>query len=478
MLRQYSVMPLPSHRIEEMKKNSLYNELITKYGEENVVNNYIVDVVILQEERDIFSSDGTLLHITKDYSGTVGKDEYVEHFVGIKDVFKNSQTIYEKWLSAPINNLKSKLTEDLNYLGTAPLITDHEESMENKHGMLISGSLRLVTIDDKLHLLGKILLISPESKFNWLQGIWREISPGLMNYKIREISFVTIPAQMNNTTLSSGEKDNININLLPKHIDPIDELDKKLNLSKAKYEQQIFDYKLQQKEKQSIQLTDSLIHDGIIGSNKRKTMYSELLQLSSGESQKVVNLIQKIGVRSPLQNKPKMVLIKGDHEVDKNARFAKFQAENASNFKTGFELQEAFNIADAEFEKTLNLSAGKGKIETIEDDKEIKKKHLKELADGEEELDEDQKKHIKKLYKKHKLNDGEEDDVEMANGETDAGGVTHSDNTKLSNGESSVDYVKNLESAYDEIKKHYNEAKEELAQQKAKLNTIRKQIGD
>ena len=459
MALNYKVMPLPKHRLEEMRKNSLYNEMMDIYGEENMINNYLVDVVILQEERAIYVESGEKIDVTREL---------------IRNIYNNSQSIYEKWLEAPINKLKSKRTEDINCLGAIPVILNHEEKMEVKHGLLVSGSLKLVNIDDKLHLLGKIVLISPESKFNWLQGNWSSISPGLLNQKIREISFVTVSAQMNSMTLSSGEVEKTMI----ANDSIIDELDNKLNLSKARHEQKIFDEKLKRKESDARWLTEQLINDGIIGTNKRKTMQRELLNLSSGESRQVVNLIQKIGVRGSLHNKPKMVLIRGDHEVNKKERFAKFQTDNSKNFKSHRDLLDEFHRIDIEYEKALNLSAGKGEIEPVIDNKDTAKNYLRELADSERGLDDEEKNHVKKLYAKLNLSDGENEDVTMESGEISAGGEVHPDSTNLSDGNSEVDYVKSLESSYAELKKHYTEVKADLEKHKTCLYTIKNSIGD
>jgi len=442
----YEVLPLPTYRLDELRKNDLYNELIQKYGEENVINNYLVEVVILQEERSIYAEGGQKLHITKDFSGIINNEAYL----GIEDVYKSTQSAFEKYLSAPINKLKSKLFDDVNLLGTVPVIYDHHEDMENKHGILLAGSLRLVTIDDKLHLLGKILLISPESKFNWVTGNWNQISPGILNNKIREISFVPISAQTNSTTLSSGELQNVINNLQnvnksdiianksqivkqnkdkDKLIDKekqLNKLAKKLKLEKAVQKRYTAEVEQSQRLKEVNLLADGLIAEGVLGFNKKKTVESSLLNLSSGERNQVVDLIRKVGVKAPLLNKPKMVLIRGDNTVNRQERLAKFQQEHAERFtamgKSAEDLLLAFEQDDLKYENTLNLSAGKGKIEVIEDKQEAGLDYLRGLASGANTLTDAEMAQLKVIYGK----------LNLANGETDGGGEVQPNNTQLS----------------------------------------------
>lgn len=493
-LNRYEVLPLPSHRLDELKKNELYHELINKYGEENVINNYLVDIAILQEERSIYAEDGTKIHITKDFTGIIESETYL----GIEDVYNSTQSVFEKYLSAPINKLKSKLFDDVNLLGTAPVIYDHHEDMENKHGILLSGSLKLLTIDGKLHLLGKMLLISPESKFNWMTGNWNQISPGIVNNKIREISFVPISAQTNSTTLSSGELDNIyknlhnpvkhdiigNKNKIPHHNNDIttgkdkgknkllnkekelNKISKTLKLAKARHEQQVAQFEHTHKLRESSVLVDGLINEGLIGFNKKKTVQNELIRLSNGEREKVVDLIRKVGVKAPLLNKPKMVLIRGDNTVDRQERLAKFQQEHATRFtergKTAEDLLVAFEQEDAKYENSLNLSAGKGKVEVVEDKHETALDYLRGLASGNNAITDADMAQLKVIYGK----------LNLGSGETNGGGETQPDSTQLSDKEPKDDSTGEPKKKMKHIKKELKRMKMEKKLKKAQAKCL------
>ena len=246
----YKKVPLKPEQIKELKQNPLWNELVTKFGEENVTNNYVVDYVILQEERDVYAKDGTRLDISPEL---------------IRKVYDVNQSIFDKYVNAPINKIKSFMSGE-EALGHIPVIEDHDSLMIKKHGAIVPGSLKLVNIDDKLHLMCKAVLVSPEAKWGYVTGNWREVSPTILSsYKIAELSYVPFPAQMNNSSLSSGEG-------IMQQSQDLTEFEIKLAEAKAKAEEEKRQNQLRRKEFTVTALTEKLINKGVIASGKRNVV--------------------------------------------------------------------------------------------------------------------------------------------------------------------------------------------------------------
>ena len=94
-------------------------------------------------------------------------------------------------------------------LGYTPINTNHDlNNVENRHGFIIGDSYKVMQDETgRLCLVAEGLLISPESKANYIQGKWREVSPTIMkDHSISELSYVNVPAQETNSSLSSGKE--------------------------------------------------------------------------------------------------------------------------------------------------------------------------------------------------------------------------------------------------------------------------------
>ena len=169
--------------------------------------------------------------------------------------------------------------------------------MINKHGYMVGGSLRLMNLDGKLHLLCKGVIISPVAKYNYINGLWREVSPTIRaNYALREISFVPVPAQLNNSSLSSGEA------VLGENVE-VNNLDQIIEAAKRKAEEEAQLNKIKSKEYVAESLTEKLINSGVITSSTRSAVREALIQLSSGEEPLVANLLNKVANKSAFANR-------------------------------------------------------------------------------------------------------------------------------------------------------------------------------
>lgn len=440
---EYKRLPIPKERLDEMVKNPIYADMLAKYGEQNLRDNYLVDFCILQEEKAIYTQSGDKIDVTKEM---------------IRTVYNRTQSFFERFISAPINAFKSWVTEDPEHLGYVPMLLNHEEDMINKHGFMVGGSLRLANIQGKLHLLCKIVLVSPESKYNWLQGLWREVSPGLANYRIREVSFVTIPAQMGNSSMASGEPINDNQSTST----TVEELPDLLAKAKARYEQEKLSNLLKLSEHESITLTEQLIQAKVIPTASRKKMQVGFMALSSGERTDVAKLIYGSGAVSPLhRSKTRSVFIQGVPDVQsKQEAFKEFQAANQSSIPDAAELIAAFQKSYAQQEAAqLNLSSGEGKV--VELTKDDKYNELLDLLEQDEAIDEKIKSRIKNFCNT-KLADG------APGGTIDAGGVSQPNNANLGDGTPAIttegqdEYVTTLEQANASLQAKFDEAQTKL----------------
>lgn len=461
MALNYQLLPIPSDQLDAMKlaSNEIYGEMIDKYGISNVENNFLIDLVILQEERDVIDAAGNTLHITAPL---------------IRKVYSETESWFKRFTMAGINKLKD-WTKSNNYLGIIPFILDHQESMEDKHGYIVGGSLRLITIDDKLHLICKAVLISPQSKYNWAMGLWREISPSIdERYKIREVSFVTVPAQQNNSSLNSGLKPLVNDTIS----EITNELDAKIELARGRAEDEELRNFMLAKEHLADAYVCNLINSGHLPSSKRTRTKTVLMQLSKGQELLVADFIKEVATISPLQNKPRTINLKGAIAMNTaQERFNEFKKAHADNYKSASELLDAFNVSEVELQAQLNLGNGVGQLT----DPKTKYNEFLELLDKDEAIDEDiRKKFIEMCITKFgmKLADGN-------TGTIDSGGVAQPNNSNLSDGVALLtpdnaaqsDYIKTLQQGYEDIKNQLQIKSAEADNYKNKLTAAINSLG-
>lgn len=436
----YTVLPLSEDRIKAAYNGSpdIYREMIEKYGKDKVTNNYLIDVVVLQEAKSIYAADGRKLDITREL---------------IEKVYYATTKKFDKWYHSPINKMK-QWVKSSDYLGYIPFQLDHDLDANKKQGYFVGGSFRLLDIDGKLHLLAKAVLITPESKYNWSMDLWREISPGInIEYVIDEVSFVTVPADINNSTFATGTPQ---LNGTVAQVSITTELDMQLDVLKRQAQDEKLQNSIKSKTFVAEQLTKEMINKGIISSSKRKTVEGLLLQLSSGQAPLVADMLgQVVKGSNPLTGKPRTFLLKGAIDMGtREERFAEFQKKHGATYGNAIEMMEAFDVEEGKYQESLKLGSGTASLESVGKDKY---KEMLELFEKDENVDDEIKSKFIELCKA-------KFGMQLSQpGTVDAGGVDHPNNaTSLGNGAPGI--TDNATTTYTEmLEKGYATMKGELA---------------
>ncbi len=347
----YKRLPIDKKVIEQMKISTpeIYRDMVEKYGEENVINNLLVPFNVLTEDKNIVvGKDQVTIKVTKEL---------------INEVMKASNSAFQVYLKEPINRLKSWITEGDSSLGYTPIILNHNPDTP-KQGYILGGSYKAVNLDGKLHLLCEGVLVNPEGKFKWLNGEYREVSPTMLasNKSISETSFVNIPAQMTNTSLSAGDEINIaNANTPVVVSSVIADWETKIQAAKIAAVDEIQQNKIRQKELLAINLTEQLLKKGVIVSAQRSKIKDVFIQLSSGEESLVANALLDVG-KSPLYRKPRNMFLKGtiDMSKSKDERYLEFSEKNKGKFAHPADMITAFE--KQEVATSVSLSSGDGQL--------------------------------------------------------------------------------------------------------------------
>lgn len=469
MALNYKVAPISKDQIKELRKNPLWAEMVSKYGEENVINNYIVDYVVLQEEKAIYDASGQKLDITADL---------------IRKVYAANQSNYEKFIKAPINKIKSWVNDNPELTGYAPVITDHDPVMANKHGLILAGSFKLLSLPNEsgkevLHLLCKAILLSPEAKWGYVTGNWRQVSPTILqSYKISELSYVPYSAQMNNSSLSSGEQ-KIKEKITMTQSYNFDSIFDNIELSVQKAQDEIRNNEIKLKESLASGYSNQLVQLGIITSGQKQKVNNAFMQLGNGEQRLFFDTMKQFNKhRVSKGNGSKTFFLQGAIEtMNETQLMEQFKAEHKDQFKTALEMTQAFNDWKIKRQQSMSLANGEGKAI----DKSVKYDELLKLLEEDEEIDEKIKDRVVKLCSSKfgaKLADG-------ANS-IDAGGVSQPNNTtsSLGGGEQDLQFeeqknqITNLSNGLTELKNIVTSLVEENNALKAQLSSLEPPITD
>jgi hypothetical protein len=433
-----------------------YDEMVDKYGIENVINNLLIEAVVLTEDKSIVAGMNNSIKVDREL---------------INKAKRYNNGLFNVYIKEPVHKLKASLSGVNDEITKAyvPVGIEHKgekrNGIEDRRGYVVGGSYRTVDIDGKLHLLCKQVLISPEAKFNYLSGLWREQSPTITpkTGKITEVSFVNIPAQMTNISLSSATDTAA----------PVDEWEVKIEEAKYKHEQALQDYKLQQKESRAISLTKQLMKKGIITSAKKEEYKEFFVQLSAPHDEMAANLMLNIK-QSPLNNKPRQVFLQGNLYMTKNKedRFLEFSKENSGKYLNAHDLQVAFNKFEATAQ--VSLSAGVGEISDPMED--ILSKLLSMQESGA--LTDECKTKLKQFCG-HDVSLGQPTGNAVGDGKTvDAGTQLETpNNTSLSAPIADVNLVEVLQSGFNAQKSRAEIAEAKATELEAKLNVIKQNLG-
>lgn len=463
MAHEFKTVPLSRDQINELRKNPLWNEMVQKYGENNVVNNYVVDYVVLQEERNIYDASGQKLNITADL---------------IRSVYAANQSVYEKFVQAPINKFKSWVQDDANLVGHVPVITDHNPTMADKHGIVLSGSFKLLTLPNDqgkevLHLLCKAILLSPEAKWGYVSGNWRQVSPTILrSYKISELSYVPYSAQMNNSSLSSGEapikQPKRQIDMSSKY--NFNEIFNRIELAAQKAQNEIFANEVKLKESTAHGYSNQLVNLGIITSGQKSKVNNAFMQLGNGEQRLFFDTMKQFNKhRVSKSNGSKTFFLQGAIETMSETNLMEhFKSEKGSEFKTALEQAQAFQSWKINRQQTMSLASG----EAVAVDKSSKYSELLDLLEKDEEVDAAIKDRVLKLC-------NSKFGMKLADGTVNAGGVTQPNNTtsSLAGNEPSLDFaeqkeqIKSLTDNFQELKGLVQSLAEENKELKIQLSS-------
>lgn len=435
----------------------LYNEMVEKYGIENVENNLLIEAVVLTEDKNIVVGMNNSIKVDRDL---------------INKAKRYNNGLFNVYIKEPVHKLKASLSGSNDEITKAyvPVGIEHKgekrNGIEDRRGYVVGGSYRTVDIDGKLHLLCKEVLISPEAKFNYLSGLWREQSPTISanNGKITEISFVNIPAQMTNISLSASNETDTAA--------PVNEWEAKIEEAKQAHEQAQQDYKLQQKESRALSFTKQLIKKGVITSAKKEDYKEFFVQLSAPQDEMAANLMLNIK-QSPLNNKPRQVFLQGNFYMNKNKedRFLEFSKENSGKYQ-GADLRAAFDKYEAA--ATVSLAAGAGEVIEPMTDILGKLTSMKEAGS----LTEEHKKQLSDFCGHTSLSQPASGTV--GNGETvDAGTELETpNNTSLSAPVvEETNLIEVLQTGFNAEKNRANIAEAKAADLEAKLNAIKQNLG-
>lgn len=302
------VAPIDKASIEALKKSAptLYRDIVEKYGEDAVTNNFLVRYQLLTEGKDVLTKDGSKVTITPELIHAVYQASKAKWTDYVKKAMRGDYKLKSKYQQYPSDEF-----------GYVPLMTNHKPTIENKHGWLVSESLAIETVNvegvSKLCLAGNCLLVSPESKYNHLTKNWFEVSPTFVNNAINEVSYVPYGAQLDNTSFSQPdnpdqELDNTNI----ENSDIIAEIKKLKTLSQ---EQERLNEEIAKSQKIN-RTVDKLVADKIICTGQIEQV-KNVMSFSAPDEIVAKTLQIANSSFNPYANQPKILHVKGNINMAK-----------------------------------------------------------------------------------------------------------------------------------------------------------------
>lgn len=368
--------PIDSNKLKKMQSpqnREIYDELLDKYGEDIIHNNIETEFILLTEGENIIADGGTMITLTADETDWSANPPKIS----IREVYEATRAHWIDYLLHPVNAAKSWFNKSGEGIGIVPIITNHKILAENQHGFILGNSLHLSTYRGKMVLKGKGLLISPRSKWEHTAGNWLKVSPTFANstLRIKELSYVAIPAQETNTSLNSGDTPNA------EYIYPVTTDNQHIKNTKthdinklyaAALDKQFAKVKkqeeLQQKSanKQKCKyIAEDLFRRGLIASSQLRSMQDGLISLSSGDFQNgatklVKNMVS--GSRSPFNTKPKTLMLKGNPHMNKtdDQLYVEFYKANHQSYNDDVSVRVAADlyIKDVRKQQEISLSGG------------------------------------------------------------------------------------------------------------------------
>lgn len=358
--------PITPEKLAEIKNNNadLYHDMVERYGEDAVINNYLVKFNIFTEGKDVIGSDGTVYEITRDITDFTSNPVKL----GLNQIYQASKWKWTDYLKHGVNRVKSKfINTPKDELGYVPMMTNHKDVIENRHGWLAGESLQLEDINGCMCLTGEVLLVSPLSKYNWLTGLWDEVSPTFRGLAISELSFVTEPAQLTNSSFNLGDIMNNNLEFSKKDATNLEISDIIKQLGAAR------EAAIQEKQNnQSLQhqaivngCLTGLVASKVISSGSAASLKSELMSFSLGDVNKVARIVKNIRSSryDPFLNQPQTVALEGNMAImkTKDEHYLEFVQANPHIKDTG-EMNAKFEVHYQNLVKQSSFNAGSGAV--------------------------------------------------------------------------------------------------------------------
>jgi hypothetical protein len=298
------VAPIDKASIEALRNSAptLYRDIVERYGEQAVKNNFLVRYQLLTEGKDVLTKNGSKVTITPELIHAVYQASKAKWTDYVKKAMRGDYRLKSKYQQYP--------SDEFGYI---PLMTNHKPTIENKHGWLVSESLAVEVIDGNTCLTGNCLLVSPESKYNHLTKNWFEVSPTFVNNAINEVSYIPHGAQLDNTSFSqpnNPDQELYNTNI--ENFDIIAEIKKLKTLSE---EQERLNEEIARNTKIN-RTVDKLVADKIICTGQIEQV-KNVMSFSAPDEIVVKTLQIANSSFNPYANQPKILNVKGNINMAK-----------------------------------------------------------------------------------------------------------------------------------------------------------------
>ena len=470
-------IPLSKEAVDLMKTSTpdIYEEMVKKYGAENVENNLLVPMVVLSEDsetvRDKFNKPIKVNRALIEKAKVINNSKFAKYLKHPIHALKSLVSKGDRALSdTPVYMSDGKdLDTTQNY---TPITYNHSEvnsnKVEDRKGYIKGGSYRTVEIDGKLHLMTYSILIDPETKFNFLNGKLSQISPtiNLDTGEISAVSFVNKPAQITNIALSSPD--------LVINTNDVD-WDSKLEEAKAEDDRNRTLNAITQKERYVDSVAKELLNKGVITSSLKSEVKDFLTNLSSSDIQNAYSILNRVK-KTPFNNKPRNLFLQGQLMKTPEELFKEFSELNKDKYKSSTEMFDAFQVFEKEQKIAYMSQPNTATLSETDDISDIEEK-LKKMIEN------------KTLTKEHKAvlakycghdaslgSDGGEAKIPVGQPVDAGGGVTTPNNsTSMSAPEPVLEqnkYVETLSTAYNYIKAEKETLAKELSEIKEKLKAV------
>ena len=321
--------PISDQDLQTMQSSfpELYNDMVRKYGEHAVKNNFLVKFQILTEgaEFNSVNKDGSRgkLIATKAILSAIVKASKLKWYHYFANFMSGDYALKSKYNRYPSDAV-----------GYIPLIGNHDDKarVQDKFGWVVSSSLNLEQVNDKWVITGDAVLVNPIAKFNHLNDNWFEVSPTIRHGILDELSYVIHNQQPENTSFSRDDNISLeNTNLSNTNLEKCGNIAlSDLDLMHNQYMQQQEDYR----QKLNIYNQDATIaylKDKQIICDGQVEQLKGVFSFERNSPHELVKQVAEIvnNGTNPYMNKPKLLKIEGNNmNKTYNEHYAELAAQN------------------------------------------------------------------------------------------------------------------------------------------------------